>query len=229
VARAGPLITREPRCSSLRFSSRRLSLVQHLDIKGVLVPWEQLAAITMPSFFKRLAGRKKPEIVAPNTLISTLHETAAGAAQPHSLTVPAVPTPTIHSAADSGTANRSERATNTNYNPVSQEDLFPNNQVHGLRVLYQPSNPLVDIIFVHGLTGDSYNTWLQPTSGIYWPVQLLSKDISDARIMTFGYDADVTKFLGPVGQNNLRDHASNLLAELAARRAEDNSVSSSLC
>ena len=182
----------------------------------------------MPSFFKRLAGRKKPEIVVPNTLISTLHETASGAAQPHPLTVPAVPTPTIHSTADSDTANRSERVTGTSYHPISQEDLFPDNQTHGLRVLYQPPSPLVDIIFVHGLTGDSYNTWLQPTSRIYWPVQLLSKDISDARIMTFGYDADVTKFLGPVGQNNLRDHASNLIAELAARRAEDNSVSSSV-
>jgi hypothetical protein len=182
----------------------------------------------MTSFFKRLAGRKKPEIVAPNTSISTPPHETAGAAQPHSLTVPAVPTPTIHSTTDGDTTDRSEGATGTSYHPISQEDLFPNNQIHGLRVLYQPPNPLVDIIFVHGLTGDSYNTWLQPTSGIYWPVQLLSKDISDARIMTFGYDADVTKFLGPVGQNNLRDHASNLLAELAARRAEDNSVSSSL-
>ena len=204
-------------------------LVQHLDTKGVsFLSWKQLVAIIMPSFFKRLTGRKKPEIVAPNTSITALHETAVGALQPHSSTVPAVPTPTIHSTADNGTANRSERVTDTSYNPVSQEDLFPDNQIHGLRVLYQPPNPLVDIVFVHGLTGDSYNTWLQPTSGIYWPVQLLSKDISDARIMTFGYDADVTKFLGPVGQNNLRDHASNLIAELAARRAEDNSVSSSL-
>lgn len=183
----------------------------------------------MTSLFKRLAGRKKPEIVAPKTSISTPpHETAAVAAQPHSSTVPAVPTPEIHSRTDSDTADRSEGVTGTSYHPISQEDLFPNNQIHGLRVLYQPPNPLVDIIFVHGLTGDSYNTWLQSTSGIYWPVQLLSKDISDARIMTFGYDADVTKFLGPVGQNNLRDHASNLLAELAARRAEDNSASTSL-
>jgi hypothetical protein len=181
----------------------------------------------MASLFKRLAGRKKPEIVPPKTSISTPHDTAAGATQPHSSTVPAVPTFTIHSTTGSDTADRSEGVTGTRYHPISQEDLFPNNQIYGLRVLYQPPNPLVDIIFVHGLTGDSYNTWLQPTSGIYWPVQLLSKDISDARIMAFGYDADVTKFLGPVGQNNLRDHASNLLAELAARRAEDNSASSS--
>jgi hypothetical protein len=61
-------------------------------------------------------------------------------------------------------------------------------------------------------------------SGVYWPTQLLSKDIPDARIMTFGYDADVMKFLGPVGQNNIRDHELNLLGDLAAQRDEDGSV-----
>jgi len=90
-----------------------------------------------------------------------------------------------------------------------------------LRVLHNPAEPLVDIIFVHGLTGDSYNTWLEAESGIYWPVHLLSKDVPDARIMTFGYDADVTKFLGPVSQNNLCNHASALLKELAAVQSED--------
>ena len=100
----------------------------------------------MTSLFKRLAGRKKPEIVAPEISISTPpHETAAGVAQPPSSTVPAVPTPTIHSTTDSDTADRSEGVTGTSYHPISQEDLFPNNQIHGLRVLYQPPNPLVNI------------------------------------------------------------------------------------
>jgi hypothetical protein len=110
---------------------------------------------------------------------------------------------------------------------ISQEDLFPGGQIYGLRVLHEPAEPLADIIFVHGLTGNSFGTWWEAKSGIYWPIQLFSKDVPNTRIMAFGYDADVTKFLGPVGQNNIRDHASNLLGDLAARRAEDNSVSSS--
>ncbi|KAI9795170.1 MAG: hypothetical protein M1816_000192 [Peltula sp. TS41687] len=102
-----------------------------------------------------------------------------------------------------------------------QENLFPKKQILGLRVLYNPGNPLVDIVFVHGLTGNSYRTWLHEDEGVYWPVHLLSKDIPDARILVFGYDADVTKFLDPVGQNNLRDHASCLVGDLAALRNQD--------
>jgi hypothetical protein len=114
-----------------------------------------------------------------------------------------------------------------NHDRISQ-DLFPKKQIYGLRVLHEPPKALVDIVFIHGLTGNSYDTWLEMKSGIYWPTQLLSKDVPDARIMTFGYDADVMKFLGPVGQNNIRDHALNLLGDLAARRAKDESVGSSL-
>ncbi|RYC59435.1 hypothetical protein CHU98_g6770 [Xylaria longipes] len=47
-------------------------------------------------------------------------------------------------------------------------------------------------------------------------IYLLSKDIPGARILSFGYDADVTKIVGAVGQGNLRDHASALVAEYAA-------------
>ncbi|KAK3901199.1 hypothetical protein C8A05DRAFT_35131 [Staphylotrichum tortipilum] len=36
--------------------------------------------------------------------------------------------------------------------------------------------------------------------------------------MAFGYDADVTKFVGPVSQNNVRDHAFDLIGDLAAIR-----------
>ncbi len=96
---------------------------------------------------------------------------------------------------------------------------------YGLRVLCSPPQPSVDIVFVHGLTGNSYKTWLEAESEIYWPVHLLRKDISDARILAFGYDADVTKFLGPVSQNNLRDHARELISDVAGLRAEDGSVS----
>jgi hypothetical protein len=117
------------------------------------------------------------------------------------------------------------------YRKTTRHQLFPNGQIYGLRALYEPavtSEALVDIIFIHGLTGDSYNTWLEAESGIYWPVHLLSRSLPNARIMAFGYDADVAKFLSPMPQDNLHDHASTLLGELAALRAEDNSVRSSL-
>lgn len=139
------------------------------------------------------------------------------------LTVETAPSTPAPSAGESHTAQNPDLHAATTSQPSLRERLFPNGRTYGLRVLHDPVEPLVDLIFVHGLTGDSYSTWLEAKSGIYWPVHLLSKDVPDARIMTFGYDADVTKFLGPVSQNNLRDHASALLGDLAAVRPEDDS------
>lgn len=105
----------------------------------------------------------------------------------------------------------------------SQEDFFPNGQVYGLQVLRDPIKPLVDIIFVHGLSGNSYSTWVEKESGIYWPVQLLSKDVPEARIMTFRYDVEATKLLGTTGQQNFLDHALILIGGLAAERPKGDS------
>lgn len=102
-------------------------------------------------------------------------------------------------------------------------ELFPHNQVYGLRVLYTPPSPLIDIIFTHGLTGHPYSTWAAGTD-TFWPTQLLPRDIPNARILSFGYDADVMRFFGPVGQNSVREHAGSLISDLAAVRAEDDSV-----
>ncbi len=133
-------------------------------------------------------------------------------------TVPFTPVP---STSGSHTTLNSDSSAVTTRQPSLCKQLFLNERNYGLRVLHNPAELLVDIIFVHGLTGDLYNTWLKTESRIYWPVHLLSKDVPNAQIMTFEYNADVTKFLGPVSQNNPRDHASALLEELAAVRSED--------
>lgn len=104
--------------------------------------------------------------------------------------------------------------------------LFPGNKIYGLRVLRAPSKPEVDIVFLHGLTGRPDKTFFDNKTGVYWPVHLLSQDIPNARILSFGYDADVGKFLGPVGQNTLEDHASDLVNDLARVRGNGISVNS---
>jgi hypothetical protein len=105
-----------------------------------------------------------------------------------------------------------------------RNELFPHGLTYGLHVLYDPPNPLVDIIFIHGLRGDAYETWLEEKSGTYWPKALLCQDVPDARVMSYGYDASVTKLVGPVSQNRLADHAENLLGDLANVRDKDESV-----
>ena len=102
--------------------------------------------------------------------------------------------------------------------------IFPKGCVDGLRVLHTPEHSKLDIVFVHGLNGSSFETWFDAATGTYWPTMLLPKDIPDAQIITFGYDATAVKFIGPISQNDLRDHANNLIADMTAQRIRDGSV-----
>ena len=81
-------------------------------------------------------------------------------------------------------------------------------------------------MFVHGLNGHWENTWCAEGHAEPWPKTLLPKDIADARIMTYGYDATVVnwkQFLGKVSVNRIKQHAENLLETLAVYRSEQNS------
>ncbi|KAA6412091.1 MAG: hypothetical protein FRX48_04241 [Lasallia pustulata] len=91
----------------------------------------------------------------------------------------------------------------------------------GVGVLHEPSNPpaaVVDIVFVHGLTGEPAKTWLHTASGMYWPTTLLSRDVPNSRILSFGYDADVVNFWNPTSQNRIGNHAVNMLGDLTRLR-----------
>ncbi|KAI9667847.1 MAG: hypothetical protein M1821_000666 [Bathelium mastoideum] len=98
----------------------------------------------------------------------------------------------------------------------------------GLRPLYTPEDgkAVVDIIFVHGLTGNAYSTWhfSDKKTDVYWPYDILRKDHPDARIAAFGYDADVTQFWGPASSNRVGNHAENLLGSLSRLRAKTKTV-----
>lgn len=55
----------------------------------------------------------------------------------------------------------------------------------------------VDIVLVHGLNGNPKNTWTAP-NGVFWPSQLLPASLKShqARILVYGYNADVYTFGG---------------------------------
>lgn len=94
-------------------------------------------------------------------------------------------------------------------------------QNYGVRVLFDSGNSAcVDIVFIHGLTGDAYNTWLHKETGIHWPSKLLGQDIPDSRILSFGYDADVVNILGggPASNSRLSNHAESLVGKLVRAR-----------
>lgn len=58
------------------------------------------------------------------------------------------------------------------------------------------------IIFVHGSTGDREKTWTSQGKAL-WPRDFLSKDIPNARILTWGYVAE--PFSTRSGRNLYRD------------------------
>ena len=61
-------------------------------------------------------------------------------------------------------------------------------------------------------------------SGTYWPATLLSCDVPNSRILSFGYDADVVNFWNPTSQNRIGNHASNMLGDLTRLREKSDTV-----
>ncbi|KAL8792224.1 MAG: hypothetical protein Q9195_005180 [Heterodermia aff. obscurata] len=87
-----------------------------------------------------------------------------------------------------------------------------------------PAGPaLVDVIFIHGLDGHPYRTWASEATKTFWPAQLLPPILEEekARILVYGYNADVTPVAdGVLSKEKIHNHAQNLLAELWANRKQ---------
>jgi hypothetical protein len=70
---------------------------------------------------------------------------------------------------------------------------------------------------VHGLGGDAIDTWTHPKSNAFWLKDFLPRQIPDARVMTFSYNA--TAAFGH-STAEVIDHAKSLLASLIDKRDE---------
>ncbi|KAI1183777.1 hypothetical protein F5B17DRAFT_110946 [Nemania serpens] len=91
----------------------------------------------------------------------------------------------------------------------------------GLKILTDPQNPIVDIVFVHGLNGHWEDTWRHPSESVPWPQAFLPVSVPNARIMTYGYDSKVvdwSSFLGKVSVYGVQQHSHTLLETLASHR-----------
>ncbi|RYO93786.1 hypothetical protein DL763_004271 [Monosporascus cannonballus] len=107
----------------------------------------------------------------------------------------------------------------------SSTKLFPS----GIKLLHSPADPIVDIVFVHGLTGDREKTWTARDGSEPWPKVLLPSELPPARVLTFGYDAYVADWREVVSQNRIGNHAWNLLTSLASYREDNDTVGTSQC
>ena len=82
-----------------------------------------------------------------------------------------------------------------------------------LEQVYCCEDPVADVIFVHGLTGDHLATWTSPTNQFFWP-QYLGEDLKRVAVYTLGYPASVfTSWVR--NKMNLFERASNVLEHFA--------------
>ncbi|KAH0536046.1 hypothetical protein FGG08_007053 [Glutinoglossum americanum] len=91
----------------------------------------------------------------------------------------------------------------------------------GIKILYEAEDSAVDIIFVHGLTGDREETWTARDATAPWPQTLLPFKVPNSRVLTFGYDAYVVDWQDMVSENRIGNHAMNLLNAIAIYREDD--------
>lgn len=105
--------------------------------------------------------------------------------------------------------------------PIDLDDI----KRYEVTEVYSEPDALVDIILVHGLNGHPRNTWTTPASkkskrDVFWPTELLPATLKSAkaRVLVYGYNADVFAFNGSASSDMIHQHAQTLLANFAAER-----------
>jgi hypothetical protein len=74
------------------------------------------------------------------------------------------------------------------------------------------------IVALHGLNGHAFKTWAHGETNCMWLRDLLPHDVDDARVLLYGYNANVYR---DAGTARARDFASTFLRELLLRRRSD--------
>ncbi|KAH2446205.1 hypothetical protein KXV83_000975 [Aspergillus fumigatus] len=92
----------------------------------------------------------------------------------------------------------------------------------GIQQLYCPSDGTaeVDIVAVHGLNGHAVETWTARPENLCWlsHPDFLPKYVSMARVLSWGYNANVSSITGPTRANGILGHAQTLVSNLEADR-----------
>ncbi|KAG8805244.1 hypothetical protein FRC17_005611 [Serendipita sp. 399] len=98
----------------------------------------------------------------------------------------------------------------------SRGTLKPKPKDLGFTELAPGQDPIVDIVAIHGLDGHREEAWTSE-DGTMWLRDLLPSDLPNARILSYGYDADTRSFAYTSTQTIFR-HAEGFAEELWQRR-----------
>ncbi|KAE8395642.1 Alpha/Beta hydrolase protein [Aspergillus alliaceus] len=90
----------------------------------------------------------------------------------------------------------------------------------GIVELHRPTGLVdVDIVAIHGLNGDAIKTWTHESSNVCWLRDLLPTYINNARVLTWGYNANVNSLMGrSTSSDRILQHAQTLIEELQSDR-----------
>ncbi|PVF91848.1 hypothetical protein CPB86DRAFT_791743 [Serendipita vermifera] len=94
-----------------------------------------------------------------------------------------------------------------------------NRKEPGFKVLSPGQNPVVDIVAIHGLGGHRERSWTA-ANGNMWLQDWLPDDIPNARILTYGHDAD-TNSVTYMPAQNIFCLAENFVEDLILERRND--------
>ncbi|KAI1182505.1 ribonuclease-like protein p/mrp subunit [Nemania serpens] len=95
-----------------------------------------------------------------------------------------------------------------------------------LTEVYRGENPEIDIVAVHGINGDAFNTFSAKSNNRFWlgDQDMLPRDVKNSRVMTYRYPASVATLLGGTSSDRILQHAQTLIAELVADRELENAT-----
>jgi hypothetical protein len=98
----------------------------------------------------------------------------------------------------------------------SDQSVIDSKGALGLNLLYFPSEPLIDLVFVHGLGEGSTKTWcLAEDPSLFWPKAWLPREAAfrNVRVHSFGYNGDWMSTKG-TPTSNIHDFGQSLLESL---------------
>ncbi|KAJ4509984.1 hypothetical protein HRR83_007625 [Exophiala dermatitidis] len=89
----------------------------------------------------------------------------------------------------------------------------------GFQIVHEGTDPLVDIIAIHGVNGHREKTWTHE-NGTFWLRDLLAKEpsFSRTRIMTYGYNSRTHARNGVASLQTLPGYSQDFLQHLADQR-----------